>query len=84
MIEEAKPDLILLDWMMPNVSGLEVCRQLRRGSDTLARCRTRATAGRSFTCRLRRPRGSTLVACRDDPARGLTRRPKWLFTLMVS
>jgi hypothetical protein len=32
---------------------------LRRGSRTLARCRTRATAGRSYTCRLRRPRGST-------------------------
>jgi two-component system phosphate regulon response regulator PhoB len=34
MIGEAKPDLVLIDWMMPNVSGLEVCRQLRRGSET--------------------------------------------------
>jgi two-component system phosphate regulon response regulator PhoB len=34
MIGEARPDLVLIDWMMPNVSGLEVCRQLRRGSDT--------------------------------------------------
>jgi two-component system phosphate regulon response regulator PhoB len=34
MIGEAKPDLVLLDWMMPHVSGLEVCRQLRRGSGT--------------------------------------------------
>lgn len=32
---------------------------LRRGSRTLRRCRTRATAGRSYTCRLRRPAGST-------------------------
>lgn len=28
------PDLILLDWMLPNLSGLEICRQLRRNSAT--------------------------------------------------
>ena len=27
---ERLPDLILLDWMLPGTSGLEVCRQLRR------------------------------------------------------
>src|SRR3954468_13869222 len=27
---EQVPNLILLDWMLPLVSGLEVCRQLRR------------------------------------------------------
>ena len=30
MVEEERPDLILLDWMLPHRSGLEVCRQLRR------------------------------------------------------
>ena len=30
MAAELKPDLILLDWMLPLVSGLEVCRRLRR------------------------------------------------------
>lgn len=30
MIRERPPDLIILDWMLPSVSGLEVCRQLRR------------------------------------------------------
>ena len=30
MAEEQAPHLILLDWMLPHLSGLEVCRQLRR------------------------------------------------------
>ena len=30
MAEEEKPDLVLLDWMLPLTSGLEVCRRLRR------------------------------------------------------
>jgi len=34
MVKEAKPDLLLLDWMLPGVSGLEVCRRLRRGDAT--------------------------------------------------
>jgi two-component system phosphate regulon response regulator PhoB len=29
-IAETPPDLVLLDWMLPTVSGLELCRQLRR------------------------------------------------------
>jgi len=29
-ISENKPDAVLLDWMLPLVSGLEVCRQIRR------------------------------------------------------
>lgn len=28
-IEEERPDLILLDWMLPHVSGIEICRQIR-------------------------------------------------------
>lgn len=30
MIEENRPDLALLDWMMPLSSGIEVCRRIRR------------------------------------------------------
>src|SRR3954454_7121384 len=33
-IAERKPDAVLLDWMLPMVSGLEVCRRLRRASAT--------------------------------------------------
>ena len=33
-IEQSVPDLILLDWMLPGVSGLEFARRLRRGSAT--------------------------------------------------
>ena len=28
-VEENRPDLVLLDWMLPNVSGIELCRQIR-------------------------------------------------------
>jgi two-component system, OmpR family, phosphate regulon response regulator PhoB len=29
-VAERKPDVVLLDWMLPLVSGIEVCRQIRR------------------------------------------------------
>ncbi|BBK34819.1 two-component system phosphate regulon response regulator PhoB [Stella humosa] len=29
-VKDHKPDLVLLDWMLPLVSGIEVCRQIRR------------------------------------------------------
>ncbi len=33
-IAETTPDLVLLDWMLPTLSGIEVCRQLRRRHET--------------------------------------------------
>jgi DNA-binding response OmpR family regulator len=33
MAQRDKPDLIILDWMMPELDGLEVCRRIRRNSD---------------------------------------------------
>ena len=33
-VEERKPDLILLDWMLPYVSGIEICRRIRRNPET--------------------------------------------------
>jgi len=34
MAAERVPDLILLDWMLPKLSGVEVCRRLRRKEAT--------------------------------------------------
>jgi two-component system phosphate regulon response regulator PhoB len=34
LIQEVKPDLVILDWMIEETSGLEVCRRLRRRPDT--------------------------------------------------
>jgi two-component system, OmpR family, phosphate regulon response regulator PhoB len=34
MVEETPPDLIVLDWMLPNVSGIEVCRRLKTRPET--------------------------------------------------
>lgn len=36
LIAEGAPDLILLDWMMPHVSGIEVCRRLKARPETRA------------------------------------------------
>jgi len=34
LVDELRPDIIVLDWMMPNVSGIEVCRRLKSRPDT--------------------------------------------------
>ena len=34
IVRETPPDVIILDWMLPNVSGIEVCRQLKMSGDT--------------------------------------------------
>ncbi|APG62206.1 phosphate regulon transcriptional regulatory protein PhoB [Sphingorhabdus lutea] len=34
MAAEHTPDIVLLDWMIENLSGIEVCRQLRRNAAT--------------------------------------------------
>ena len=36
LVDEDMPDIIVLDWMMPNLSGIEVCRQLKMKPDTRA------------------------------------------------
>ncbi|MBN8819540.1 MAG: phosphate regulon transcriptional regulator PhoB [Sphingomonas sp.] len=34
LAQERTPDIVLLDWMVENLSGIEVCRRLRRMSET--------------------------------------------------
>lgn len=34
LAEESTPDLVLVDWMLPKVSGIEVCRRLRARQET--------------------------------------------------
>ena len=29
LVQEEQPDLIVLDWMLPNVSGIEICRRVK-------------------------------------------------------
>lgn len=36
LAREDRPDLILLDWMLPEVSGIEVCRQIKSAPETRA------------------------------------------------
>jgi two-component system phosphate regulon response regulator PhoB len=36
MAEEERPDVVVLDWMIASLSGIEVCRRLRRSAETAA------------------------------------------------
>ena len=36
MVAERRPDLMVLDWMLPTLSGIEVCRRIRRRPDARA------------------------------------------------
>jgi two-component system phosphate regulon response regulator PhoB len=34
LVREIEPDLVLLDWMLPSLSGIELCRRLRSRAET--------------------------------------------------
>jgi two-component system, OmpR family, phosphate regulon response regulator PhoB len=34
LLGEERPDLVILDWMLPGVSGIEICRQMRAKPET--------------------------------------------------
>ncbi|WP_321499076.1 phosphate regulon transcriptional regulator PhoB [Breoghania sp.] len=34
LLRESQPDLLLLDWMLPGLSGIELCRRLRAREET--------------------------------------------------
>lgn len=33
-VKEARPDIVVLDWMLPSISGVDVCKTLRRNMET--------------------------------------------------
>ena len=39
LMREERPDLVILDWMLPVLSGIEFCRQARRSPEVRARDR---------------------------------------------
>ncbi|NDV99239.1 phosphate regulon transcriptional regulator PhoB [Salipiger sp. PrR002] len=34
LLDEENPDVVVLDWMLPNLSGIEVCRQIKTRTET--------------------------------------------------
>ena len=36
LVDEVMPDLILLDWMLPGISGIEICRRVKSRRETRA------------------------------------------------
>jgi two-component system phosphate regulon response regulator PhoB len=36
MVKEYRPDIIVLDWMLPSMSGIDICKQLRWSPETKA------------------------------------------------
>lgn len=34
MVKDYRPDIIVLDWMLPSMSGIDICKQLRWSQDT--------------------------------------------------
>jgi len=34
LVDEVQPDVIILDWMLPSVSGIEICRRLKTNTTT--------------------------------------------------
>lgn len=34
LVDESPPDLIILDWMLPDISGIEICRRFRAMAET--------------------------------------------------
>ena len=35
-VKEERPDLVILDWMLPGLAGIEICRQIRARPETKA------------------------------------------------
>ena len=65
MAEEHRPDLVLLDIVMPEMTGLEVMRELRERSNVPV---IMLTAKRSETDKVRASRWAPTTTCRSRSA----------------
>ena len=61
-IAENTPDIVLLDWMLPGTSGIEICRRIRARTDTARIPIIMLTARGEEEDRGRRLRGQALLA----------------------
>ena len=52
-VEFEEPDLVVLDWMLPGISGIEICRQIRARADLRALPIIMVTAKGEETDRIR-------------------------------
>ena len=76
LLEEERPDLVVLDWMLPGVSGIELCRRLRAKSRLAQRADPHADGARRgerphprAVDRRRRLRRQAVLAAGADGAR---------------
>jgi CheY-like chemotaxis protein len=49
-IKQKMPDLILLDWMLPDLSGVEICKQLNSGEGMALKAGPRGPASEARGC----------------------------------
>jgi sigma-B regulation protein RsbU (phosphoserine phosphatase) len=59
LIERERPEIVVTDWMMPDVDGLEVCRRLRASRPEGFVYAIVLTARTESADRIAAPRGST-------------------------
>src|ERR1044072_8179546 len=57
-LKERIPDLVVLDWMLPGLSGIELCRRLRARPETRQVAISRLTGRGGAQCAVVGPRGA--------------------------
>ena len=60
-LAENAPDLVILDWMLPGVSGIEICRRLRAREATRTLPIIMVTARREESERVRGSRSARMI-----------------------
>ena len=60
LLKERAPDLVILDWMLPGLSGIELCRRLRARPETKQLPIIMLTARGEESERVRRRRHSSM------------------------